>query len=321
MVGHHAECWNIRLVKKTYLILWAALTVVATNAMAQTDQGAGREVRVPADDGFVTSWEKIDFQHELLSAALSAHVDSDGFVEYDGIRSDRNFQEYLYRLANTPADKLPTDDSRLAYWINAYNAFAIQGVLETLPRSRNKWTSYRVIDVKVSGVRESGKGFFAGLKYRAGGQWFTLDEIEKAILLKRVDGFKKNRKKYRSIGVKTPDPRIHFALVCAAKGCVKLRQEAFEADRVDQQLDEAVRSFVEDQSRIRFHRQDRTINTNELLKWYKSDLINSGYTPHASSVVKFLANFVKDPSLAKSLARDRWNMSYFAYDWTLNLQH
>ena len=276
--------------------------------------------QVSSDDRFSTSWDRIDFRHDLFTAVLSNYVNEEGLVDYDGIQSDPRFREYLYRLANTDPAKLGDEKARLAFWMNAYNVFAIQGVLETIPPDRNDWSRFRVIDVQVPEVRQSGKGFFIGLRFIVGGHWVTLDEIEKGFLLQRSEWLKKDRSRYRSMGVTTPDPRIHFALVCAAKGCVKLRREAYEAATVDEQLDRAVRGFLGDRTRIRFDPARKMIHTSELLKWYQHDFTNPKFKLHAASLPAFLSKFVDDQELSRSLAQDRWIISYFDYDWKLNLR-
>ncbi len=278
----------------------------------------GRDVSVPTDPAFATTWGKSKFSHALWDGALQDHVNEAGLVRYDRIGADRSFREYLYRIANTNPKDLAGDGERLAFWINAYNAVVIQGVLETLPAGRNKQDTYTVISVAVPGIQEPGKGFFAGLRFMVGGKRYTLDEIEKSVLLHQGDRYQANRAAYDALGPKTPDPRIHFALVCGAKGCPKLQLQAYRGEAIDAQLDNAVREFVE--TRVSFDRQARLVAVSELLNWYGDDLTNGRYQPHAPSVIAFLAPYVTDESLARSLRDERWGTRFTKYDWTLNQQ-
>ncbi|UCC31571.1 MAG: DUF547 domain-containing protein [Phycisphaerales bacterium] len=282
--------------------------------------GPGRDVPVPKSDAFAKSWEQVGFRHDLWSSVLAEHVDEAGLVDYRAVRSDARFREYLYRLANTNPEKVGDAKARLAFWINAYNALAIQGVLETLPSDPTEWPRYSVLDVAIPGVREQGKGFFRGLRFMIGGRRYTLDEIEQAMLLQKPQWVAEDAAFYRSAGVGRPDPRTHFALVCAAKGCVKLRREAYEAAEIDAQLDDAVRGFTRDRQRVVFDLRSRTMRISLLLDWYREDLTNPRYRPHAASVSEFLSRYVDDSELARSLAEDRWDTTYIGYDWKLNLQ-
>lgn len=307
--------------KKTWIILAIVILGIAISASIVTRLPAREHgVATPTGEHFSTTWDRVNFSHDLFTVVLSDHVDGEGLVNYAGIRSDRRFQEYLFRLANTQPVKFRDENARLAFWINAYNAFAIQGVLKTLPVDQKKWSRYRVIDVKVAQTRLAGTGFFTGIRYNVGSDKVTLDEIEKGFLLHRSDWVNKDRARYLSKGVITPDPRIHFALVCAAKGCVKLRKVAYEATTIDQQLDNVVRDFLRDRSRIRFNLSAKKVRTSDLLKWYQLDFVNPKYEPHADTLVKFLAKYVENQNLADSLNRDQWKISYFGYDWNLNLQ-
>ncbi len=282
--------------------------------------GAGRDVPVPAGEAFAPSWQQVGFRHDLWNGILADHVDEAGLVDYRAVRSDGRFSEYLYRLANTDPAKVGDAKARLAFWINAYNALVVQGVLHTLPADPAAWSEYSVLDVKVPGVSEPGKGFFVGLRFVVGGRRYALDEIEKAVLLHRSKWFEKKPGHYRDVGVQTPDPRIHFALVCAARGCVALRREAYETAKVDAQLDEAVRRFARDEQRAAFDRMTRTMRVSQLLDWYGEDLIGPRFAPHAASVPKFLARYVEGSDLTRSLAEDTWKIVYIEYDWKLNFR-
>jgi hypothetical protein len=183
-----------------------------------------------------------------------------------------------------------------------------------------EWPEYSVLDVDVPGVKQDGKGFFRGLRFVVGKRKYTLDEIEQAVLLQRPSWVTEDEPFYRSVGVGTPDPRIHFALVCCAKGCPKLQQEPYEASRVDSQMDDAIRRFARDHTRIRLDQDTRVMHVSRLLDWYGKDLTDPRMSPYAGSVVKFLSRYVEDGGLARSLAEDSWRTTYIEYDWKLNLQ-
>lgn len=276
------------------------------------------DVPVPSSSAFSPSWDKVRFSHSLWGEVLTAHVGDDGLVDYASLGQDERFREYLFRLARTDPRGLVSADARLAYWLNAYNAFAIKGVLETRPIDPDEWTQYSVLSVKVSGVLLPGKGFFVGLKFEAGGERYSLDQIEKAILLGKVGLFDGRGELYKAVGPGGPDARIHMALVCAARGCPKLSREAFEGSRVHQQLDALVGAFTRDSERCRFDLERKVLKVSKLVRWYGDDFSNPAFNPHARSVTDFFARFVGDERLAASLRKDRWKLSYLSYDWGVN---
>lgn len=123
---------------------------------------------------------------------LRRHV-TEGFVDYDAFARSARFQTYLDAVATTQPGALP-ERERLAFWINAYNAYTIH-----LVNTRGERESIRNIAGTASLSR--GNGPWSEPIARIGGRTYTLDEIEYQVIRE----FK--------------EPRIHFALVCAAAGC------------------------------------------------------------------------------------------------------
>lgn len=290
---------------------------VVVSLLCVPARAGGRDVSAPASKDFAASWSKTPFDHSLWTAVLGQRVNSDGLVDYESVRSDARFAEYLYRLANTHPSELASDDERKAFWINAYNALAIKGVLETLPKSGDP-KSYSVLDVTVPGVSEKGKGFFVGLRFLVGGERVTLDQIEKGMLLgdgALRAGFDAHG---GTVTSGAPDPRIHFAIVCAAKGCVTLSDEAYEGTRIDLQLDKAVARFMSSRRQALFDLRNRVMRVSKIIEWYAADFTNPKFSPHAETVEKFLAPYAYDERLERSLINDDWRINYMKYDWSLN---
>src|SRR5215471_7736726 len=82
----------------------------------------------------------------------------------------------------------------------------------------------------------------------------SLDEIENDILRKEL-----------------AEPRIHFAIVCASKSCAKLRSEAYRAEAINLQLEQAARDFIQDPSRNRYDAAKRTFYASSIFKWFRED--------------------------------------------------
>lgn len=281
---------------------------------------AAIDVAVPTSSGFASTWDQAQFSHDLWGAFLSAHVDEAGLVDYFAARDDSRLREYLYRLAQTDVAALPDSSARKAFWINAYNALAILGVLETLPADADAARRYSVVEQPLKGLPPH-KGFFAGLRFLVGGRRLTLDDIEKRILLRQTDGLGPGAAGAdAALAPDRGDPRVHFALVCCARGCPRLARRPYVAERIDAQLDAAVRRFVGDPERSRFDVAARVWHVSELLDWYGADFTRSDYSPSAGDVLTFFAEYAPDEGVRGALSAGGWRMTYLKYDWRLNIQ-
>src|SRR5688500_5159413 len=159
------------------------------------------------------------FDHSAFDRLLKAHVTADGRVDYDGFSRAPAFAEYLGQRARAAPDTLSRDE-QLAFWINAYNAYTIQ-----LVNAHGERKSIRNINKTLGVIKAMGP--WKEEIVRAGGKTMSLDFVEHEII----------RKRFR-------EPRIHFALVCAARSCPPLRREAYTGARLEAQLEEQARIFI-----------------------------------------------------------------------------
>lgn len=218
------------------------------------------------------------FSHVTWDTILREHV-QDGVVDYPAIAEDAHFADYLAQLKRIDPTALATPEARLAFWLNAYNAFAIQGILE-----------------HYSPLTTSGKfHYFVSKKYEVGGAFVNLYGLEHGIL--------------RPLG----EPRIHFAIVCASRSCPKQRSEAYDPARMEQQLDESARWFINDPARNRFDPVGKNAYLSKIFEWFAED-----FTAHAGSVLQYVARYVDDPMLARELEGGGYTIHYLDYDWRLN---
>ena len=220
-----------------------------------------------------------EFSHNLFDQTLRDHV-KDGVVNYPGYASDPRFTQYLQQLDRLNPTTLPTEKDRLAFWINAYNAFAIKGILDGY--SPETW---------------GGKyKFFVNQKYKVGGAKVNLYAVERDILIPRFG-----------------EPRIHFAIVCASRSCPKLRSWAFTTDKLEKQLDNSARLFINDPARNFFDRENKVAYLSKIFDWFTKDFVS-----HSGSLTKYAAQYVDDPQLARELADDTYKVKFLEYDWRLN---
>ncbi len=169
---------------------------------------------------------------------------------------------------------------QLAFWINAYNAFAVQGILDFYS-PRTLWGRYH---------------YFIGREYRVGGATINLYDLEREVLIEQVH-----------------EPLIHFAIVCASTSCPKLQPWAYEPDQLDRQLVQVAKAFINDPTRNRFDRTQKVASVSMIFRWFEQD-----FTGAAGSVLAYLARYVDDPELANELTQPGYRIEYLDYNWSLN---
>lgn len=192
------------------------------------------------------------FSYVELNTVLVKYVSPTGLVDYEGIAADPGpLHRFVAALAATsPASSpstFPTPDDQLAYYVNAYNALAIEGVVD-----RPGITS-------VDAVKQA---FFVDAHYTLGGETTNLQRLED---------------KVRAYG----DPRVHFALNCQSLGCPRLPNTAFEPATLDAQLDAAAREFVTNPKQVHVDGGGSagsagTAHLSHLFDWYAKDFAASG---------------------------------------------
>jgi hypothetical protein len=220
------------------------------------------------------------FDHTLLDQLLRKHV-ALGRVDYDAFRAAAAFKRYLASLAAFDPAGLP-ESERLAYWINAYNAYTIalinaHGERESIRNIRDAWRQEIVV---------------------AGGERYSLDQVEHEVIRK---GFR--------------DPRVHFALVCAAVSCPPLRSEAYDGTRLDVQLDDQARTFLlRSPEKNRVDASLGTVHGSPIwASWYKAD-----FGGDDAAVGAYLSRFFPPGPERELLARGRFRLVESSYDWGLN---
>lgn len=248
----------------------AVLVVMAVLLCSQC-----RAIRVDSTDEPVS--------HAQWDALLKRHVDADGWVDYGGfVRDSAALNAYLRLLSSShPSDAGWTREEQMAYWINAYNAFTVKLVADHYP---------------VAGIKEIRPGLpFVNtvwdIKFiNIQGRVYDLNNIEHNIL----------RPVFK-------DARIHAAVNCASYSCPKLRGEAYEADRLDEQLDDAMRNFIRDPLRNRIAADGSSAALSELFKWFSGD-----FNEASGSVRAFINRYAEVP------LQESAGITYIDYDWRLN---
>ena len=252
------------------------------------------------------------FSYSDLNTVLFKYVSPTGLVDYKGIIADPTaFNAFIAAVGKesptTNAPAFPTKNDQLAYYINAYNAFAIKGVIDR-PGIKNvdsvklgffvetKYTfdGAGTIEVKTGtlitggSVTKNGTGtllFSVGNTY--GGATINLYNLEN---------------KVRGYG----DPRIHFALNCQSYGCPRLPNSAFDPAKLDTQLDGYAKEFVTNTKKVNVDSAG-VAHLSHIFDWYAKD-----FTAGGGAIAFINAHGGSVPTDAK--------VEWIPYDWTLSAQ-
>jgi hypothetical protein len=263
-------------------LVLVALVSVGAVCLAGPTITVGRNVAV----GERVSVGKID--HSGWDALLKKYVDQRGYVDYAKWKStaadQKALDDYILQLSAAAFPANASQEEKLAFWINAYNAVTVKGILREYPT-----TSIRNHTAKVYGYN-----IWKDLQLLVGGKAYSLEGIEHEVL--------------RKMG----EPRIHFAIVCASIGCPRLLNEAYTAEKVDDQLTLNAQAFFADPTKFSADPRSGTIQVSPILSWFAGD-----FGEDTAAQMQTIAPYV--PTAAQALAKSgRARVSFLDYDWGLN---
>ena len=210
--------------------------------------------------------------HFIWNEILEKNVSQLGNVNYEGIAKDNlKLKNYLKLLSSSnPFGKNWTKEDKLAFWINTYNAYTVKLILDNYPIKSIK-------DIKSPWHKE----FF-----QINGKTMNLNAVEHEIL--------------RKLG----DPRIHFGIVCASYSCPILRAEAYSSQKIDEQLNDQAKRFINDLRRNKIDANKAQLS--KIFSWFKKDFTKNGN----------LINYINKYSKVKVNLNAK--VSYLDYNWSLN---
>ena len=221
------------------------------------------------------------FSHDLLDQVYKEHVEN-GKVHYTNLKANpEKLEDYLDVLAWANPEEMSYAE-QLAFWINAYNALVIKGVIDHYPTKS-------VRSVKFFG------GFFSRLKFNVAREVYTLNQIEHDIIRQEF-----------------VDARVHFALVCASKSCPPLEGTVFLPETIEEQLDEVTLKFIRDPEKVRLDRKENIVYLSKIFEWYAAD-----FTEGYDGVPDFLADYLPSAD-AEFVLKEDVTFQYLDYDWVLN---
>lgn len=197
---------------------------------------------------FVMSTNKISAQnHQLFTEILSKYV-RNRLVDYKNLKDDNHLDKYLSQISKTDPNKL-TRKEKLAFWVNMYNAFTLQVVRDNYPIESitDLHTGGKIIGYLLGNTVWDKKFIIINNKK------YSLNDVEHKILRKMNE------------------PRIHFAIVCASISCPELLNEAYEADKIEDQLENQTKKFLNDKTKNDFDLKNREANISEIFNWFEED--------------------------------------------------
>ncbi|WP_396208807.1 DUF547 domain-containing protein [Gemmatimonas sp.] len=228
--------------------------------------------------------------HAPFDRLLKTHVRA-GLVDYDAFARAPEFPRYLASLDTVHVSAL-SEDERLAYWINVYNAYTIQLIVRHHERQ-----SIRNINRTLGFLQL--KGPWNEPIVKAGGQVYTLDQVLHRIL----------RREFH-------ESRVHFAIVPASKSAPPLRSEAYVGARLGEQLEDQTRRFLSDTTKTWY--RNGVLGLNRLFEAYERDFGSS-----RKEMILFVAPYITfrptEPQ-RKRLEEGRALLNYRQYDWSLNVR-
>jgi hypothetical protein len=247
------------------------------------------------------------FDYTAYDEFLHQYVEN-GLVDYAGIKSDKTLlDKYLEQLRRVDLQRFQSwsPSERKTFWINAYNAITIEGIVRNYPiEPGGFFAKMRFPDNSIRQIDD----FWNTVFVKVMGRDITLDEIEHEIL----------RKQFK-------DPRIHFVLVCAALGCPLLESRAFLPEDNEERLDGAASDFIANPEKVRLDREANKLYLSSILKWYKEDFacppgarrLFGEYREDDCGIVDFVSRYMPQ-SDRDYITEHHPKIEFLDYDWTLN---
>ena len=268
--------------RKRFVILWVMASMLAMFSGCAEASIADSPTQVPTTQPKTES--ALALVNRTYAALLKDVVTPDGLVRYDVLGEPprcRSLQEIVAAYAK--ADLPSGDDEKMAFLCNAYNVNVLKMVVGDT--AKEDFTS--VMDIP---------GFFDTLSITVAGKQMTLNALENEHI--------------RPIG----DPRIHAALVCAAMSCPPLRGEPYTAKRLDEQLNDQCRRWINDRTKIRV--DEKGLGVSMIMQWYGDDFSVEPY----GGVVGFVRAFAEPlgPIRLRLLREDKPQVHFLKYNWRLN---
>lgn len=267
----------------------AAVALVAFMGSFMAPKSVHADKHVGFKTSATISMDAID--HSAWDSLLQKYVNNSGMVNYAAWRKSPQSMSalngYLNELSKAAPQGKASRPAKLAYWINAYNAVTIHGILDVYPTS-----SIRKHTPKVFGFN-----IWEDLHLYVGQKKYNLDSIEHKVL--------------RKMG----EPRIHFAIVCASIGCPRLMNKAFTKSNLSGMLNQNAKHFFSQNRHFKYDAAKGKFHLSEILKWFKDD-----FGDNKSARLKAIAPYLPSEAARNAANSGQVDIGYQKYNWKLNKQ-
>ncbi len=222
--------------------------------------------------------------HDTWDTLLSKYVNN-GLVDYSGLKSNtedlKALDTYLDQLGKASLNEY-SREQKLAFWINAYNAFTVKLILNNYPVKSIK-------DIENPWDQKS---------WRAAGEIISLNDME-----------------HKKLRAQLKEPRIHFAIVCASTGCPNIDNKAFNKETVEQHLTQRAQLFftLKKNFNLTIKEGKATIYLSSILKWFSDD-----FGKNQDEKLNFIIKFLNKSEVDKIQSAKKVKVKYMDYDWSLN---
>ena len=229
--------------------------------------------------------------HSRWDSLLQQFVDEHGNVAYASWKQSREatlqLDKYLATLSTANPSAATSRNAALAYWINAYNAVTVRGILREYPTS----------SILNHRSRTFGYNIWRDLLLPVGRKSYSLEQIEHDVLRPMRE------------------PRIHFAIVCASVGCPRLLNKAYTKGAIDDQLTENAKNFFANANNFRYDAARRQFYLSSILNWFGKD-----FGPDRAAQLKAIAPYLPDRNTQEAAMANPRSVTFLDYDWGLNDQ-
>jgi hypothetical protein len=228
--------------------------------------------------------------HAIWDTLLQKNVDTLGNVDYQAfIKDSVRLRAYIDTLAaHHPNEKTWQKNERLAYWINAYNAYTVLLIVRHYPIKSIKDIERKAINIPFGNTVWDIE--FINIEQ----QIYSLNYLEHKILRKEFD-----------------EPRIHFAINCASYSCPALRAEAYTATKLAEQLDQQARLFLSDPRKNVIISAEKA-QLSKIFSWFAADFRDKSKKGKKQNLIDFI-NLYAPISL-----QPKAQIDYLEYNWSLN---
>jgi len=227
---------------------------------------------------------EFDHAYKQYDQLLKSNV-KDGLTNYKSIKEKpESLNSYIDTLekVDEPSFNTWSENQRLTYFINLYNAATIKLIVDNYPVK------------SIKDINKEGQGPWKLEVINLFGKNISLDALEHEIIKQNYN-----------------EPRVHFALVCAAVGCPKLPNEPFVASTLNQQLDNRTKLFLSEKDKDYIDENQKTVYLSSIFDWFAQD-----FNKTHGSVLGFVKEYLPAEE-AKKINSD-YSLKFSEYDWNLN---